>query len=1244
MFFKRKDRFSIRKLSVGVCSVSLGALFITNVDTAMAEQLDNVEQAATVAEVNTPVDESDSVANEVVENEVEQPVMDSSDEVESTEVTEEDTLVSEDNKDIDDSAIEVEETVAPKRVAGITYKVSYTDVDTNEVVYARSHSTAVETSLPKSESASAIVTEKNELDINPALASWELSTNQSPVVEKTVSERGGKNNVINFDVVKKADVVDEEIASYTGFRADAGEESSTSSLLKDAEKIQENNQPKITDDYSVSDPKSLKYVDPVAGRYSYAYTGYKNNPDVKYVLSIDTEAPKTGDKAPVIYVTPVDANGKPLAEAFVADISKPGSSNPFSTIDKANPTITVDSAGQITISPMRSGVNNENKHGIEDNLLAANRKSTVYLDELVVGSPSYAEQITKYVEYKTNKPLLPDYTQSGWNGFNYTTEPFDIPEYKLVSENENKNGMVTETPTILAGDTTYTRLVAPLAKGPMTIYRKVVFDNNTGHGTMTIYVSPKNANNPEDEATLPTAEEFFTNIEKYKTFEHKYYLPEADIDNAASLYNAGVNQLAVEKFKADSSKSLEDYKKEIIANDFATTISADREAFFHAPIAEKTLSDFKAEGNTDYKYISTVNSRPFESVGDSNNRTPFYEPLINARGTVTGIATIRNGWKQSDTVIYEYAKIEKVEAEYFVEGTNTHLYPDPADYDKENPTKKEVAKDIDGQPYADTNIPPTLKDKDGIVYELVVNKEGKPVLKDGSAPVSDKIAYGGGQVIQYQYAAKKGGEVVAQHFIEGTTTRLYPEDKTDKRDTVVKAQNTPVGTKYENTPPATLKDKDGVVYALVTKPDGTPKVKAGSAEATGTVTEEKQIIQYEYAVQKGGQVTVEYVDTEGNPIHTSAEVKPKDTPIGTSYDSEPQRENTIKDPETGKTYKLVTKEGNYPVGDVAKDGHLTTSTLDKHGVDDPTGQVGKEPKVITYVYEEVKGDVVVLYRENGTGKAITGIGSNGKTIGNVATADTQDKEDDTARPEWEGAVIDTQATSTGSAYTTTDNRPETITTEDGKIYKRVEKVAGAEDGKVVEGTTRIVYYYELQKGNVDVTYVDTDGNPIAPAKEVAKDADTGTDYDTKTAELKPPTITTEDGKTYELVPAGEYGVGGVDENGHLISSAPVDGKVKDQDQTITYVYKEVKGDVVVHYVDESGNPIAEDVTDTPESSTGTSYDTTDNKPKTITTKDGKTYELIPNMTKGEENGTVVPGTTEVTYVYKEVKGDVIVHY
>ncbi|WP_048800279.1 SspB-related isopeptide-forming adhesin, partial [Streptococcus constellatus] len=80
------------------------------------------------------------------------------------------------------------------------------------------------------------------------------------------------------------------------------------------------------------------------------------------------------------------------------------------------------------------------------------------------------------------------------------------------------------------------------------------------------------------------------------------------------------------------------------------------------------------------------------------------------------------------------------------------------------------------------------------------------------------------------------------------------------------------------------------------------------------------------------------------------------------------------------------------------------------------------------------------------------------------------------------------------------------------------------------------------------------------------------------------------------------------------------------------------GDVVVHYVDESGKKIKEDVTDTSHARVGEDYDTTDHKTTAIKSGD-KIYNLVPEKTKGNEKGKVTKGVTEVTYVYKEVKAE-----
>ncbi|CYV45351.1 muramidase-released protein [Streptococcus suis] len=87
------------------------------------------------------------------------------------------------------------------------------------------------------------------------------------------------------------------------------------------------------------------------------------------------------------------------------------------------------------------------------------------------------------------------------------------------------------------------------------------------------------------------------------------------------------------------------------------------------------------------------------------------------------------------------------------------------------------------------------------------------------------------------------------------------------------------------------------------------------------------------------------------------------------------------------------------------------------------------------------------------------------------------------------------------------------------------------------------------------------------------------------------------------------------------------------DTPVPYVQN---GNVVVNYVTEDGTVIKTPVNDETDAPAGKSYDTTDNKPNTITTEDGTTYELV--RVEGSETGTVVGGkTTEVTYVYRKVE-------
>ena len=82
----------------------------------------------------------------------------------------------------------------------------------------------------------------------------------------------------------------------------------------------------------------------------------------------------------------------------------------------------------------------------------------------------------------------------------------------------------------------------------------------------------------------------------------------------------------------------------------------------------------------------------------------------------------------------------------------------------------------------------------------------------------------------------------------------------------------------------------------------------------------------------------------------------------------------------------------------------------------------------------------------------------------------------------------------------------------------------------------------LNKVKVIITYVEYKGKVIKDPRQDTPNSPYDTPYNTTEEGEKPNTIKTPDGKTYKIVPKGDYPVGKVDGDGHLESSDPI--KVK----------------------------------------------------------------------------------------------------
>jgi len=474
------------------------------------------------------------------------------------------------------------------------------------------------------------------------------------------------------------------------------------------------------------------------------------------------------------------------------------------------------------------------------------------------------------------------------------------------------------------------------------------------------------------------------------------------------------------------------------------------------------------------------------------------------------------------------------------------------------------------------------------------------------------------------------------------------ELKTSVTDEAAQPINKTYDTVVDNRPQTI--EKDSKTYELV--PAGNYTVGEvddeghlkSSDPTTGLVAKEDKNVTYIYKLKEEpkGNVYVHYVDTEGKTIKsdvTDEDAQPVDKDYDTVVDNRPQ-EIAFE----GKTYELV-PAGTYTVGEVDDQGHLKST-------DPTTGKVIEGDKNVTYVYKlketpaEPKGNVYVHYVD---------------TEGNTIKSDVTDEDQQPVDKDYDTVV---------------DNRPQEIAFE-GKTYELVPagnytvgevddqghlKSTDPTTGKVIEGDKNVTYVYKLKetptepkKGEVIITYVDENGKEIEKPRQDTPNSPYDTPYNTTEEGEKPNTIKTPDGKTYKIVPKGDYPVGKVDEDGHLESSDPVKGKVDKPKSIITYVYKEVKeeptqpkGNVYVHYVDTEGKTIKSDVTDEENQPVDKDYNTVvDNRPQTIE-KDGKTYELVPagNYTVGEVDdqghlkstdpttGKVIEGDKNVTYVYK----------
>ena len=387
-----------------------------------------------------------------------------------------------------------------------------------------------------------------------------------------------------------------------------------------------------------------------------------------------------------------------------------------------------------------------------------------------------------------------------------------------------------------------------------------------------------------------------------------------------------------------------------------------------------------------------------------------------------------------------------------------------------------------------------------VAGEELTATDGKVYIYKGhkatSAPETGKVKSDNQEII-YEYVPKQGGTIVAKYVIKGETTEL-------KASTPV-STGAQVGSDYTATAPQAgevLKQGE-LEYVLEGR-------KADSAPETGKVKSDNQEIIYEYVPKQGGTIVAKYV-IKGETTELKAS-----TPISTGA-------------QVGSDYTATAPQA----GEVLKQGELEYVLEGRKADSAPeTGKVKSDNQEIIYEYVPKQGGTIVAKY------VIKGETTELKASTTVST----------------GAQV-------GSDYTATK---ENTLTKDGLVYELVKTNSGlkagsaTETGKVTEAKQEVVYEYELQRGDVVVNYVDTEGNAIDGKSSVKAEnqSPTGTNYNTNTPELKPTTITTANGDVYEFVKKSE-------------TSAPEIGKVNKGITTVEYIYRQV----VTSYVNEAGKEI-----------------------------------------------------------------------
>lgn len=505
--------------------------------------------------------------------------------------------------------------------------------------------------------------------------------------------------------------------------------------------------------------------------------------------------------------------------------------------------------------------------------------------------------------------------------------------------------------------------------------------------------------------------------------------------------------------------------------------------------------------------------------------------------------------------------------------------------------------------------------KDNLVY--VFEK-----LKDGSAPETGNVTENT-QTVTFVYKPKEGGKVEAKFVKSGTNQEISAAE-------TVKPAGVQVGTEYTATSKPEIVE-NGLKYVY-------NKVAANSASQNGRVKVEAQNVIFEYTPKAGKPVSAISKIVGTNEIIKNVTVAVDGTQVGTPYSNTPTPEIT----HNGITYvyNSVLKDSAPSVGNVSeqeqtilygyvpkKGGQVLAKYLDQNGnaikntkivkatdtpvgtnySDEPDSEITTE-KGLVYTFEKIKsGSKTGKVEVNSKEIAYQYKPKLGKGV-NVRLINSKDKAIlDEIALEKDGKQI-------GTTFSYT--HPKEVTDKKGLVYE-AEANAKAVNGKISgESQTFEISYKPKKGGKIEAKFINQDSEEIQNAVEIAKaETQVGTDYSSQS-----PKEITKDGLVYVFEKIAK-------------DSAPEIGKVKAENQTITYIYTSKKGgNVIERFIDQNGTPIQpNNILHKAGTQVGTPFESNGVNRIEI---NGRIYEL--KKVEGKQKGNVEENEIFINYIFEDV--------